>query len=113
MPVVPRNQFQELSPEDPSSQRDQRQPGKVLLERQDQAFGHGDAAMLTKGTEPRLDPLPAAPQLVLVAIELRSSIGNQVPGAGVGRLHRRPRKARMACELGSRQKNVVPWMRRE
>ena len=41
----------------------------VLLEREDQAFGHGDAAVLTESTESRLDPFPVAPRLVLVAIE--------------------------------------------
>jgi hypothetical protein len=48
MGVVPRSQFLDVSQEDPSPQRDRRQPGQVLLESQDQAFGHGDAAVLTK-----------------------------------------------------------------
>ena len=58
MPVVTRSQFYDFSQEAPSLQRDQRQPGEVLLEREDQAFGHGDAAVLTESTESRLDPRP-------------------------------------------------------
>jgi hypothetical protein len=70
-----------------SSQRYQRQPRDVLLERQDQSLDHGDVAMLTDGAEPRLDLLLAAPILEALAPELLPLVADQVLGLGLGLMH--------------------------
>ena len=80
MAIVPRRKISKLAQKRSSPERHQRLPRDALLEREDQSFDHGDAAVLTDGAEPRAYALPPAPWLEFLACKLGALIGDQVAG---------------------------------
>ena len=80
MAIVPLRKISKLAQKRSTPERQQRQPRDALLERQDQPFHHGDAAVLTDCAEPRSYTFPTTPWLEVLACKLGALIGDQVAG---------------------------------
>ncbi|HUT91466.1 MAG TPA: hypothetical protein VMY37_18350 [Thermoguttaceae bacterium] len=77
--IVPRNDHGQLVAKRFATKRNQRQPGKHLLPRQEEPFHEGDTAVFADRTEARLDVLAITPGLeILAGPELRTSVADEM-----------------------------------
>ena len=92
--VVPSREQIELCAELISPEWNERQPRAVLLDRLDRSFDDGNAAVLADGpVARRTDASTFAPASKRVAIELRSTIADDVLRFGAGYSHRASEEA--------------------
>jgi hypothetical protein len=113
MAVVPRRKISKLAQKRSSPERHQRQLCDALLERQDQSLNHGNAAVLADRAEPRADALPLAPWFEFFHENWGPWSQTRCLGFAPAVRITRPRKARIASEVGSRSKRVMPMIRRQ
>jgi hypothetical protein len=78
----------QFPPKDGFVERHEDQQAKVLFERLDEPFHHGDTAMLMDGAIARLDLALVAPALKAFAPELFALVADQMPGLGLRRTTR-------------------------
>jgi hypothetical protein len=91
--VIPVAEEQELASEGVALKRHQDSSRGFVLQRFDEAFNDGDAAVLAKGSEARRDAMSLA--LLSIAFtrpELTSFVANQVLGSSLGVVNRSTEK---------------------
>ena len=78
MNVVPSNDVVQFALKRLAAVGNQEQPREYALERENEAFHNGDAAMLSNRAVARLDSFPCGPVAEAVAIELSAAIADDM-----------------------------------
>ena len=91
--VIPVAEEQELASEGAALKRHQDSSRGFVLQRFDEAFNNGDAAVLAKGSEARRDAMSLAPIAIAIARpNLTPFVANQVLGSSLGVMNRSTEK---------------------